>query len=367
MAEMPLSFSATCWRVGRYYVVKRIDKGWPISPEQTMSGIVRPRGLHMLASLFPGSRIRSAPFTSALTGVSIHRFVGWLVGPLAIVAAFFWMANHIGRTVFAIKTEKTDCVPNERFVNDPDGRRFLELRWLMDPPGWRVRLRVPAEYVTWADVGCESATMPGYPDPNYRDVYVHGFSIGVDLPDFTVLHPSDRHIWNRGLDTTKMVVRLDSEVKVQGGEAEKVRVIQKNFYDTQRIFLDPESVSLKSSRLTVGPKPDKFNLKRVGVIGDMSRYKTEPGGSEAVDFYYVDRKPIDLWLKCQAEEIKDHTEDSGWDRRPECQMFFRYARLDAVITARFPRIFIPMWPEIKSKLERLMDTFEIGELNEGQL
>jgi hypothetical protein len=48
-------------------------------------------------------------------------------------------------------------------------------------------------------------------------------------------------------------------------------------------------------------------------------------------------------------------------------MFFRYARLDAVITARFPRIFIPMWPEIKSKLERLMDTFEIGELNEGQL
>jgi hypothetical protein len=75
-----------------------------------------------------------------------------------------------------------------------------------------------------------------------------------------------------------MVVRLDSEVKVQGGEAEKVRVIQKNFYDTQRIFLDPESVSLKSSRLTVGPKPDKFNLKRVGVIGDMSRYKTEPGG-----------------------------------------------------------------------------------------
>jgi len=26
-----------------------------------------------------------------------------------------------------------------------------------------------------------------------------------------------------------------------------------------------------------------------------------------------------------------------------------------------------MWPEIKSKLERLMDTFEIGELNDGQL
>lgn len=336
-----------------------------------MSGIVRPRGLHMslsaFASFFAGSRTRSAAFTSALSGISIHRFAGWLIGPLAIVAALFWLANFIGGNVFAVKTEKTDCIPNERFVNDPDGRRFLELRWLMDPPGWRVRLRVPAEYVTWADVGCESATMPGYPDPNYRDVYVHGFSIGVDLPDFTVLHPSDRHIWNRGLDTTKMVVRLDSEVKVQGGEAEKVQVIQKDFYDTQRIFLDPESVSLKSSHLTVGPKPDKFNLKRVGTIGDMSRYKTELGGGEAVDFYYVDRKPIDLWFECQAEEIKDHTEDSGWNRRPDCQMFFRYARLDAVIKADFPRIFMPMWPEIKLKLERLMDTFEIGELNDGQL
>lgn len=164
-----------------------------------------------------------------------------------------------------------------------------------------------------------------------------------------------------------MVVRLDSEVKVQGGEAEKVQALQEMFYGRQRISLDPDSVSLKSSRLTVGPKPDKFNLKRIGVIGDMSRYKTELGGGEAVDYYYVDRKPIDLWFECQAEEIKDHTEDSGWNRRPECQMFFRYARLDAVIKARFPRIFMPMWPEIKSKLERLLDTFEIGQLNEGQL
>ncbi|WP_029648336.1 hypothetical protein [Methylocystis sp. SB2] len=336
-----------------------------------MSGIVRPRGLHMslsaFASFIAGTRLRSAAFTSILSGISIHRFAAWLVGPLAIVAAFFWVANQIGGNVFAVKTKKTDCIPNERFVNDPDGRRFLELRWLMDPPGWRVRLRAPAEYVIWADVGCESATMPGYPDPNYRDVYVHGFRIGVNLPDFAVLHPSDRHIWNRGLDTTKMVVRLSSQAKVQGGEAEKVQVIQKDFYDTQRIFLDPESVSLKSSHLTVGPKPDKFNLKRVGAIGDMSRYKTELGGGEAVDFYYVDRKPIDLWFKCQAEEIKDHTEDSGWNRRPECQMFFRYARLDALIEARFPRIFMPMWPQIKSKLERLLDTFEIGQLNEGQL
>ncbi|WP_158491300.1 hypothetical protein [Methylocystis sp. SC2] len=48
-------------------------------------------------------------------------------------------------------------------------------------------------------------------------------------------------------------------------------------------------------------------------------------------------------------------------------MFFRYARLDARIEADFPRIFMPMWPEIKRKLERLLDTFEIGELNEGQL
>lgn len=116
--------------------------------------------------LFAQIRVRSASLISLLSGVL------FLAGAVAAAAG-------------------DDCIPNERFVNDPDGRRFLELRWLMDPPGWRVRLRVPAEYVTWADVGCVPALGRGYPDPNYRDVYVHGFSIGVDLPDFTVLHPTD--------------------------------------------------------------------------------------------------------------------------------------------------------------------------------
>lgn len=330
-----------------------------------MSGIVRPRGLYMLTSLF-GSRVGSAAFTSALTGVSIHRFAGWVVGPLAIVAALFWVANHFGRNVFAVKIEKTDCIPNERFVNDPDGRRFLELRWLMDPPGWRVRLRVPAEYVTWADVGCESATMPGYPDPNYRDVYVHGFSIRVDLPDFTVLHPSDRHIWNRGLDTTKMVVRLDSEVKVQGGEAEKVRVIQKDFYDTQRIFLDPESVSLKSSRLTVGPKPDKFNLKRVGVIGDMSRYKTEPGGVRpSISIMSTENRSIyGSSVRRKKSRITRKTLDGIVAPNARC---FSATRAWTLLLKQTFHEYSCIWPEIKSKLEGLLDTFEIGELNDGQL
>ena len=142
--------------------------------------------------------------------ISIHQFAGWVVGPLAIVAALFWVANHIGRNVFAVKTEKTDCVPNERFVNDPDGRRFLELRWLMDPPGWRVRLRAPAEYVTWADVGCESATMPGYPDPNYTKPFAQGFAVGLSLPDFKPLPPADRNIDRNGVNWSKMVVHIDS-------------------------------------------------------------------------------------------------------------------------------------------------------------
>ncbi|CCJ06915.1 Hypothetical protein BN69_1464 [Methylocystis sp. SC2] len=45
-------------------------------------------------------------------------------------------------------------------------------------------------------------------------------------------------------------------------------------------------------------------------------------------------------------------------------IFFESLHLSALPSAV---LIAPTWPEIKSKLEGLLDTFEIGELNEGQL
>ncbi len=298
--------------------------------------------------------------------ISVHRFAAWLVGPLAIVAALFWAANHIGGNIFAVKAPKTDCIPNERFVNDPDGRRFLELRWLMDPPGWRVRLRVPAEYVTWADVGCESAAMPGYPDPNYTKPYAQGFAVGLSLPDFKPLPPAERNIDRNGVNWSKMVVHIDS-IGQATSESERRNVIPKMFEDIHRFNLNPNDFLLKDYNLTAGQKPSKYGLERIGIIGIMENIKNEQIKPPVYDFYYTDKKPIELWFKCIADEIKDHSEDPSWDGRPECEMHFRHARIDSVIKVEFPKIYMPVWQQIKVRTEWLLDSFEIGELNEGKL
>lgn len=298
--------------------------------------------------------------------ISIHRFAAWLVGPLAIVAALIWAANHIGGNVFAVKAEKTDCVPNERFVDDPDGRRFLELRWLMDPPGWRVRLRVPAEYVTWADVGCESATMPGYPDPNYTKPYAQGFAVGLSLPDFKPLPTSERNIYPKDVNWSKMIVHIDSTGQA-AGEPERQELIENMFEEMHRFRLKPNNILFKGYNLTSGHKPSKYGLERIGMIGDIENLKNEQIKPPVYDYYYTSKKPIELWFECTADEIKDHSEDPSWLGRPRCEMHFRHARIDSVIAVEFPRIYMPIWRQIKERTERLLDSFEIGELNEGRL
>ncbi len=42
--------------------------------------------------------------------------------------------------------------------------------------------------------------------------------------------------------------------------------------------------------------------------------------------------------------------------------FVKY--IDAII---FPRIYMPVWQQIKVRTEWLLDSFEIGELNDGKL
>jgi hypothetical protein len=262
---------------------------------------------------------------------------------------------------------KGDCIPNQRFVNEPDGRRILELRWLIDALGYRVRLRVPAEYVTWADVGCVSALGPNYPDPNYVNTYANSFSIGVLLPDFASLPPSERNIDRLGLDTKKLVASIDSNAGHNMTEENKRLILQHTFKDISQFELDPSGYFLRQSNLASGSKPDIYGLKRMGVLGDMEHFRSEPGPLGIFDFLYPDKDPIDVWFQCDAAEIKDHEEDSAWRKRPDCQMHFRYPPLDAMIQARFPRIFMPMWPKIKERLEHLLSSFEIGELNEGRL
>jgi hypothetical protein len=301
-------------------------------------------------------------------GLNVLRSVSTrLITRTTLTFAVLLIASLTTIAFSSVASAAQSCDPNERYVTDADGKRFLELRWPIDSVSNLVRLRVPAEYVTWADTGCQSAAWPGYPDPNYTNRFAVGFSVGLSLPDPKPLPPADRNIFTRGLDWTKMTVLINSTARAAGGEKEKQKIEQRSFNNTRDIYLNPENTLLKKAHLSAGQKPDKYGLKRFGAIGDMGHFKNELGGDEAIDFFYVDRDPIDLWFKCGAEEIKDHTEDPAWRKRPECEMHFRHVRLDAMLEINFPRVYMPIWPQIKEQIEQLLDSFEIAQLNEGKL
>ncbi|HTO79641.1 MAG TPA: hypothetical protein VMJ31_07690 [Methylocystis sp.] len=302
--------------------------------------------------------------------IDYRGWLGWLFSPhmskarLASLALVFLVASILPTLLF--RTKQT-CDPNERFVTDLDGRRFLELRWPIGSVEHRVRLRVPAEYVIWADTGCQSAVWPGYPDPNYTNPFAVGFAIGVNLPDFEILPPSKRTIFGGGIDSTELVILVSATARAKGAEEEKRLNLEKAFVSIRDFSLDENNIQMRTAHLKSGPKADKFGLKRVGVLGNLGFLKNEYSGAFAVDFYYVNRNPVDLWFECQAEENKDHDEDSSWHRRPMCKAYFRNARLDVSLQADFPRIYMDKWQEIRESMERILDSFEIRELNDGRL
>jgi len=131
--------------------------------------------------------------------------------------------------------------------------------------------------------------------------------------------------------------------------------------------LNPNDFILKDYHFKAGKKPSKYGLERMGMIGEIDIIKNEQIKPSIYDFYYTDMKPIEVWFKCTADEIKDHSEDPSWEGRPECEMHFRHARIDSVIRIIFPRIYMPVWQQIKVRTEWLLDSFEIGELNDGKL
>jgi hypothetical protein len=128
-----------------------------------------------------------------MTGRRWRIWVGLLAATgLFVAAAFIAVAWHRGASA------NESCDPNERVVTDADGKRFLELRWPLGSSEHLAKLRVPLEYVSWADTGCGSAVMPDYPDPNYTYPFASSFRVSVSLPDFEARPRSEELKFRRG-------------------------------------------------------------------------------------------------------------------------------------------------------------------------
>ena len=289
----------------------------------------------------------------------------WMLRSKVLLAALIGLSALLSHTIAA-----KACDPNERFVTDPDGKKFLELRWPMGAWNHLVKLRVPAEDVLEADTGCQSAVLPGYPDPNYTQGYASGFTVGMSLPDFKPARKVIPRMFGMGLDWSGMRIQIHAETSRPGHpftQQQFEQAIQKEFNASVSIFLNPESYAMIHAGLTGAQKPDRYGLKRIGAVGNMERYKTEIGGGAAEDFYYPDHHPLDFWIMCQASEIKDYEEDPSWHRRPPCDMTFRARKISSALDVSFPRIYMTMWKKIKSNSEALVDSFQITKLTDGEL
>jgi hypothetical protein len=136
---------------------------------------------------------------------------------------------------------------------------------------------------------------------------------------------------------------------------DKKAIMEALLENAESIYLNPEYYEMKEEHLTVGPKPSRFGLKRIGAIGDMDRYRTEFGGDVGEDVYFPDHQPPDMWIRCQSEEIKDYTEDPGWDlRTPPCIQHFYSQALDAHVEMHYRRIYLPRWREWQEKTEAFL-------------
>jgi hypothetical protein len=280
---------------------------------------------------------------------------------LALAAFLALFAGHVGVAMA--------CDPNERFVVDSDGRKFLELRWALGATDRLVKLRVSAEDVLGSDTGCQSAIWPGYPDPNYTLPYAESFTVGLSLPDFKPMIESDPKKFIGGANWSATRILINAQVSQPDRPRTQEQFdegIQYLFDMTRSISLNPKSASMREAGLKVASKPDRFGLKRIGAVGDLKNFQTGLG-LLASDLYYPDYRPMDFWILCQAEEIKDQEQDPNLRGRLPCEMHFRTRKISSHIVVYFPRIYLSMWARIKTQTESLIESFQITNLQDGKV
>ena len=283
----------------------------------------------------------------------VVRIVGVIMG-MAMLTVWLWPFGHGHSSAVG------HCDPNQHYIVDSNGQRFLEIRWPLRSEDNLVWLRIPADYL-WqgANTSCVSFFGPGYSEPGIDGPFQEGFVLQVALPDFT---PEDIHKpdlrFSRGPLWTSMIISADSIVRIP--ENKKKDILEKMMDTSKSIYLNPENIGAKEDHITYGPKPDRFGLKRIGAIGNISRDNVRKINASLEDIYFSDHKPLDIWIKCQSEEIKDVLEDPSWgDRTPLCEQNFYSPTLDVEIKIIYRRIFLPKWRELEQKTEELMKSFSM--------
>ncbi len=255
------------------------------------------------------------------------------------------------------------CDANERFVVDETGKRFLMSRWALDREDNLVWLRIPAEYLWRAHTGCVSAFGPNYPDPDIVGPFDTLFSLEVTLPDFTPMRSlkHDLQVRHRS-ESTSTIILVSSLASVPGPDKNNFENEIKKV--AEDIYMNPNYVDIMEEHLTFGSKPDHFGLKRYGAIGDMVRYKDVFGGNIGKDMLYIDHYPLDMWIMCDAEEIKDHIEDSSWDmNEPQCEQHYYSITLGSDVRLDYRRIYLPRWQEWQDKTEAFLRSLPMTKAN----
>jgi hypothetical protein len=261
---------------------------------------------------------------------------------------------YVGICFFSPTLAYAECIPNKALSSD---KRYMELRWAIGSRSNIVKLRVPIEYYAGVK-GCLGPSSLFANSDDNLDIHAHTLAIKASLPDFQPPSASNAALFRAGLGWSAMNILISS---ITSAIIDKAELEQSKFDTGVGIFLGEKK--LKGYSLVKGVKPDKYGLKRIGAIGDFEQYKNKLPLPPADDFYYSDDHPISVWAQCTVEEIKDHSEDPEWRGRPICELNFRNERLDATVKIVLPRIYMDKWRETKIGVEKLIDSFEIQQLN----
>jgi hypothetical protein len=272
-----------------------------------------------------------------------------------IGASKFLISLVAGICFFAPTFAYAECVPNKTLSSD---KRFLDLRWAIGSRSNIVKLRVPIEYNDGNITGCLGPSSLFAKSDDNVDTHAHSLALRLPLPDFP--QPSDSNAWiiGPGLGQPTLDILVTS---ITSAIIDKAEMEQSMFDTSVSIFLGDRK--LKEYNFIKGVKADKYGLKRIGAIGDFEPYKNKLPAPPADDFFYSDDHPVSVWAQCKVEEIKDQNEEPGWRGHWSCELNFRNERLDATVQIHMLRMYMHRWREVKSRVEQLIDSFEIQKLN----
>jgi hypothetical protein len=238
-------------------------------------------------------------------------------------------------------------------ISDSD---YILIPWSIGSVDNVVTLKQPRGYTSlWA--GAFRAILgPNY-NPQARTARPSAeiFSFAALLPDMRPHTKDNLHEFTRrgGGDVVEGIVKTSLHI----GNWRRERDFLVTALEAHRSVFLGQLTADHSVSVTVGEKPARFGLKRIGHQNIPDNLRKSYLSFQ--DLYFDGDTPETsfLFIICDAEEIPSKEEDITAPFVPQCSHFFILEELNATVQMRYRRVFLPYWMPIQLSVEKLLKSF----------